>query len=80
MPPPPEITYTRRKIGVVEIFLKVEAEHQAQAYSHIVVAGEVKIYLERVCNCSKPCRHHKRIHDIEEDAHMMNTNTGSPHA
>ncbi len=54
MPASPELGYGRRDIGIVEVFGTVKAKHGGKADSHVAVAGEVKINLQRVGCGSQP--------------------------
>ena len=54
MPSSPKFRHTAGNIRVVEVFLVVEAGHQAHADGHVRVGGEVQIDLQRVCQSSEP--------------------------
>ena len=47
MPPPPEFRDAFRKVGIVEVFNKVEPEDPPQPDGHIGIAGEIEIDLQR---------------------------------
>ena len=55
MPPPPELGDRLGDIGVVEVAHELEAQHPAQAHSHVGVAGEVEVELESESGHAQPC-------------------------
>src|SRR5437773_2244604 len=61
VPTPPEILYRDGRIGVIEIFRKAEAEHSRNPDSHVGVAGEIKIDLERVAGDAQPSRSNRQF-------------------
>ena len=54
MPSPPEIRERGRRIRIIEVLLKMEAEHAPKSDGNIRVAGEVKVYLQRVTDRAEP--------------------------
>ena len=54
MPATPEILYGDRNVGIIEVRLKLEAQHQPQADCHQAVAGEIEIELYRVSAAACP--------------------------
>ena len=55
VPPPPELGDRLGDIGVVEVAHELEAQHPAQAHSHVGVAGEVEVELESESGHAQPC-------------------------
>ena len=54
VPLAPEVSDRNSGVGVVEIFRKTEAHHQAQPYCHIRIPRKIEINLEGIANRAKP--------------------------
>ena len=61
MPTTPKFAYTFCNIGVVEVFIKGKAEHTRKTYCHVGVCREIKVYLERVGNYTKPIKDYRHF-------------------
>lgn len=54
VPATPEFCGTFRNVGIIEVFRKMESEHEAKADGHIGISGEIEINLQSVGNGSQP--------------------------
>lgn len=54
MPATPEFCGAFRNVGIIEVFRKMESEHEAKADGHIRISGEIEINLQSVGNGSQP--------------------------
>ncbi len=54
MPAPPELRYRAGGIGIIEVLLIVETDHQAHADGHIRIGGKVQINLQHKAQHAEP--------------------------
>ncbi len=79
VPAPPEVLDAAGKIGPVEVFRKVEAQHQAQADGHGAVAGEVEEQLQRIGQAADPGVDEGRLVEVESHVHQRRQGVGHQH-
>ena len=67
MPASPEVLNANCTVGIHEVFLELEAEHQTEADSHIRIAREIVVNLEQVgCRAEPRGRQSESAHVLRE--------------
>ena len=61
MPLSPEILNAYRTVRIIEVFLKVKAEHFAKTDCHIGITRKIVIDLEKICQSTEPSRYNGKI-------------------